>query len=174
MTDATQRAPGYARKHIIDLDLVERIYDKDDKEYSDDLQEIAAISIFEAWWTKKLDEPEYDEYMDILERLRAEYHQLDEDLHDQFQKKKDFIEGKREEKKRLRDADASVARAGGSMGADEGWDSVDVQPAAVTVGGSWNSTQVDGTAELGDDDWNVAGVVTSTEGNDAWGTSGGW
>lgn len=151
-----QRAPGYARKHIIDLDLVERIYDQNDKEYQDDLQEIAAISIFEAWWTKKLDEPAYEEYMSFLEQMRIEYPKLDEDLHDQFQKKKDFIEGKREEKKRFRDAEASVGRAA----ADEGWDSVDVKPTAVTAGGEWGSEQVDGAAEAGGDDWNNAGADT--------------
>ncbi|ROW07243.1 hypothetical protein VMCG_03820 [Cytospora schulzeri] len=162
-----KRAPTYARKHIIDLDLVERIYDKNDKEYPDDLQEIAAMSIFEAWWTKKLDEPEFDEYMSFLEQMRAEYPKLDEDLRDQFQKKKEFIEGKRDEKKRLRDAEASTALAG----ADEGWASASVEPAAVTVGGGWDSAQVDGAAEAGGNDWNNTGDGTSLEANtgNTWG-----
>lgn len=173
-----KRGPSYARKHIIDLDLVERIYDQNDKEYPDDLQEIAAISIFEAWWTKKLDEPEYDEYMSFLEQMRAEYPKLDENLHDQFQKKKDFIEGKRDEKKHLRDAEASAALAGGGMGANEGWATVDVQPAAITAGGGWDSVQVDGAAETGGNDWNNAGADASAGGsiNNAWGgiSSGAW
>lgn len=135
MADATQRAPVYARKHLIDLDIVERIYDENDKGYTDDLQEIAAISIFEAWWTKKLDEPEHDEYMGFLEQMRAEYPKLDEDLRTQFQKKKDFIEGKREEKKRLRDSEASAPLTDGAMGVGKGWDMVDAQPVAVAAGG---------------------------------------
>ncbi|ROW15610.1 hypothetical protein VPNG_02204 [Cytospora leucostoma] len=130
-----KRAPVYARKHLIDLDTAERIYDENDKEYTNDLQEIAAISIFEAWWTKKLDEPEYDEYMGFLEQMRAEYPKLDEDLRTQFQKKKDFIEGKREEKKRLRAAEASAPLTDGAMGVGEGWDTADAQPVAVAAGG---------------------------------------
>lgn len=176
VTDEFQRAPGYARKHIIDLDLVERIYDQTDLEYPDDLQEIAAISIFEAWWTKKLDEPEYDEYVSFLEQMRIDYPKLDEDLRNQFQKKKEFIEGKREEKKRLRDAEASAALTSGGMGADEGWDSVDVQPAAVTAGGGWDSQQMDGAADAGGDDWNDAGADTSAKGtiDNAWVGAGTW
>ncbi|KUI72282.1 hypothetical protein VM1G_07742 [Cytospora mali] len=164
-----KRGPSYARKHLIDLDIVERIYDENDKEYTDDLREIAAISIFEAWWTKKLDESEYDEYMSFLEQMRVEFPKLDEDLRVQFQKKKDFIEGKRDEKKRLRDTEASAALAG----VDEGWDSVDVQPAAIAVGGGWDSTEVDGAAEAGGNDWNNAGVATSAEQdtNQMWGST---
>lgn len=162
MTDAIQRAPGYARKHIIDLDLVERIHDKNDKEYTDDLQEIAAISIFEAWWTKKLDEPEYDEYMDFLEQMRAEFPKLDEDLHSQFQKKKDFIEGKRDEKKRLRDAEANAALAGGGLDADNGWGTFGVQPVAVTADDGWSPQQVDGTAQARGYSWDNAGTTDTT------------
>lgn len=116
--------------------------------------------------------------MSFLEQMRAEYPKLDENLHDQFQKKKDFIEGKRDEKKHLRDAEASAALAGGDMGANEGWATVDVQPAAITAGGGWDSLQVDGAAETGGNDWNNAGTDASAGGssNNAWGgiSSGAW
>lgn len=130
------------------MDRVKKIYNPDDQEYNDDLQEIAAISIFEAWWIRILDQPEFDMYESCLKQQRVELPKLDEDLHDQFNKKKEFVLGKREEKKRLRDAEASAALSGGGLGADQGWDSAAVLPTAVTAGdgAGWNDAEADAAA----------------------------
>lgn len=160
----TQRAPGYARKHLIDLGFAERIYASEtDDELTADLREAAAISIFEAWWTRKLDEPEYDQYMSFLEQMRVEYPQLDEDLHKQFNKKKEFIESKREEKKRAR-----AAEGAGGFGA--GFDAVNNGAAAD---GGWETGAVDvadGASDAGDG-WNQAVALVTDDGPAAWETA---
>lgn len=157
----TQRAPGYARKHLISLGVVERLYTSEtNDELAADLREAAAISIFEAWWTRKLDEPEFDQYMSFLEQMRVEYPQLDEDLHEQFNKKKEYIEGKREEKKRARAAEGNGSAGGfdaANGAADGGWDSATVD---VTDG-----------AEDNGDGWNQAAALITTEGPAAWETA---
>lgn len=95
--------------------------------------------------------------MSFLEQMRVDYSQLDEDLHEQFNKKKEYIEGKREEKKRAR-AEASGApgfdAANGS--ADGGWDNASVGVA-------------DGAGDAGDG-WNQAAALVTTEGADSWET----
>ncbi|POS73242.1 hypothetical protein DHEL01_v208368 [Diaporthe helianthi] len=152
----TQRAPGYARKHLIDLGFVERIYGSDNKEeLTSDLREAAAISIFEAWWTRKLDEPEYDQYMSFLEQMRVDYPKLDEDLHEQFDKKKEYIEGKREEKKRAR------AEGAGQTGLDA---------ASGRADGGWDTAAVDVKEGAGDagDEWNQAAALVTTESPAVW------
>lgn len=154
----SQRAPGLARKHIIDLGFVERVYSSDSgDDLTSDLREAAAISIFEAWWTYKLEDPESDQYVSWLEQMRSEYSQLDEDLHEQFNKKKEFIEGKREERKRARNAEFSVPAV------DDGFDN----PNGPTDGG-WDS--VDGAGDAGDagDGWSQAAAMVSNEGGADW------
>lgn len=82
--------------------------------------------------------------------MRINYPQLDEDLHEQFNKKKDFIEGKREERKRARDAEGSAPAV------DTGFDTLD----APTDGG-WDA--VNGAGDAGDG-WNKAAAMVSNEG----------
>ncbi|KKY36242.1 hypothetical protein UCDDA912_g03786 [Diaporthe ampelina] len=154
-TGLKKRAAGYARKHIIDLRLVKRIYSSEVGDHlTSDLREVAAISIFEAWWTHKLDDPEFDEYVSELEQMRVDVPKLDEDLHEQFIKKKEFIAGKREERKRARDAEFSAAPV------DNGFDN----PHGPTDGG-WDS--VDGAGDAGDG-WNQAAAVVTNEGAADW------
>lgn len=151
----SQRAPGCARKHLIDLGFVERIYNSETgDDLTSDLREAAAMSIFEAWWTYKLDASEYDQYVSWLEQMRIDYPQLDEDLHEQFNKKKEFIEGKREERKRARAAESSAPAA------DNGFDNPD-----APADGGWDS--VDGTVDAVDG-WNQAAAMVSNEGGADW------
>ncbi|CAN8105171.1 unnamed protein product [Discula destructiva] len=92
----------YARQHLITIENVEIIYDENDKEYIEDsesLREAAAASIFEAWWLRILDQPEYDDYCSYIEQLRVEFPKLDEDLNKRFDAKKEYIEKKRDEKR---------------------------------------------------------------------------
>lgn len=82
--------------------------------------------------------------------MRIDYPQLDEDLHEQFNKKKEFIEGKREERKRARDAESSAPPV------DTGFDNPD-----APIDGGWDS--VDGAGD-GGDGWNQAAAMVSNEG----------
>lgn len=102
-------AMKYARHSLIDICHVILIYDDSEgnKEYlggggTDALREAAAASIFEAWWSRTLDEPEYDEYCSHLEQLRAKFPKLDEDLNKRFDDKMAYINQKREEKREAR------------------------------------------------------------------------
>ncbi|KAI3393733.1 hypothetical protein diail_3779 [Diaporthe ilicicola] len=151
-----KRIPGYARKHLIDLAVVERIYSNENSEYDDELREIAAISIFEAWWNYKLDDAEFDEYMARLAEMRVEYPQLDADLHQQFDRKKDFIEGKREERKRNRDGEGSAPYNTNGFN----------NPGGAVVVGAWDS--MDGAAEASGDGWNQAAAKMTAEGGIDW------
>lgn len=92
----------YARKALIESDYVERLYNDAHPQYLGDepaLQEAAAASIFEAWWTRKLDEPKHNDFCSFLEQMRGYFPKLDDDLNGRFEEKKAFIEQKREERK---------------------------------------------------------------------------
>lgn len=94
--------------------------------------------------------------------MRIDYPQLDEDLHEQFNKKKEYIEGKREERKRARKAEFSAPDA-----VDSGFDN----PNGPTDGGGWDS--VNGAGEAGDagdagDGWNQAAAMVTAEEVPSW------
>lgn len=86
--------------------------------------------------------------------MRVDYPQLDEDLHKQFNKKKEYIEGKRDERKRARDAeihgppvDTGFDNPDGPT--DGGWDSVDGAGGAADPGDGWNQAAAMMSAETG-------------------------
>lgn len=148
----------YARKNLIDIDYVGRLYDTSEPYCDGDirpLQEAAAASIFEAWWTRQLDEPEFDEYASYVEQLRAEFDQLDQDLNARFDEKKGFIEKKREERRTKGSVVPAVSDFGAVVGdgADGGWGT------AATV------------AAAGQDEWAAGGANGANGGEDL--TSGG-
>lgn len=89
--------------------------------------------------------------------MRVDYPQLDEDLHEQFNKKKEYIEGKREERKRARNAEINGPPV------DTGFDNPD-----GPADGGWDS--VDGAGDAGDagDGWNQAAAMMSNEGGADW------
>lgn len=88
----------YARKSLIGIKYVERLYDATHALYTGDpiLQEAGAASIFEAFWTRQLEEAEYDDYCSFLEQMRAEFPKLDDDLNACFDEKKAFLQSKSE------------------------------------------------------------------------------
>lgn len=155
----------YARKALIAWEYVERLYDQDNDLYIGDpiLQEAAAASIFEAWWTHQLDQPEMDEYCSILEQMRAKFPKLDEDLNGRFDEKKAFIEKKREERK-------NAQRGGGDMGNRYGSGGNHSNEHDNTNGadGGWG----DAAATAGDvaDEWGTSGKLDN--GDAGWGNSG--
>lgn len=160
-------AMKYARKALIGWEYVERLYDQDNDLYIDDptLQEAAAASIFEAWWTHQLDDPELDEYCSFLEQMRVEFPKLDEDLNGRFAEKKAFIEKKREERKnpQLRgdgagdrygsgDKHGNGNDQGSTNGADGGWGNA----AAATAGDAadeWGTSGEQHKLDTGDSGW---------------------
>lgn len=153
----------YARKNLIDIDYVARLYDTSDPDYEDAdrlLQEAAAASIFEAWWTRQLDEPKFDEYSSHVEQLRVEFEQLDKDLNARFHEKQDFIEKKREERRAKVSAVPVVPDVGAvSDGADGGWGTAATEAAA------------------GQDEWAADGAnggEDQTSSTWATGNNGGW
>lgn len=94
--------------------------------------------------------------------MRVDYPQLDEDLHEQFNKKKEYIEGKRQEKIRARaeasalSVDTGFDKLNGSSGG--GWDSVDT---AVDTGDGWNQAAAMMTTD-GTGDWDKTAEETSS------------
>lgn len=117
-----KQAIKYARKSLIDYEYIEMLYDENHPNYIGDstLQEAGAASIFEAWWTRVLDKPEYDDYCSFLEQMRVKFPKLDEDLNGRFEEKKSFIEQKRAERKAERAAGAQNGGGGGGGGSSDG------------------------------------------------------
>lgn len=167
----------YARKALISWEYIERLYDEDNDLYIGDpaLQEAAAASIFEAWWTHQLDEPELDEYCSFLEQMRAEFPKLDEDLNGRFDEKKAFIEKKREERKNAQRGSGGKGNSHGSgnhgndysnnNGVDGGWGD-----AAATAGDATGEWGTSGKPGLGHADRGSSGEDQTNE----WATAGGW
>lgn len=156
----------YARKNLIDIDYVARLYDTadDDDDGADrPLQEAAAASIFEAWWTRQLDDPEFDEYCSHVEQLRVEFEQLDHDLNARFEEKKDFMGKKREERRNAAKAGYNpiITDVGRNGGADGGWGTAATE--ASVAEGEW--------AAGGGDDYDANGGDAQT--SSGWGTGGG-
>lgn len=103
-----------SRKAIIPLDLVRQIFDSFSPLNALGLQEVAATSIFEAWYTWKLEEDCYDEYMYELTDLRDGIPELDQCLHEAVEKKDAWIKERREKKRREREeAETSTGEHGG-------------------------------------------------------------
>lgn len=137
-----KRAVGYARKNLLDLDLVAKIYDEEDEDYGGlGLEEAASTSIFEAWWNKTLDADEYTEYCNRLADMRIENPILDGDLHTAVKKKEAFIEQRKAEKKAEREAAAAGVGFNG-VGFDNGGQGAgafDPPVETVEITGDWDT-----------------------------------
>ena len=130
------------------------------------LREIAAHSIFWAWWNKdgKLgrEDDESGDDLAILDNLRKEYLQLDDDLHKKCEQNEVDVrarwKSKQEEKNNQESAGTGVGWAGdegysGSgtvSGAGAGWDEGD---APVAASGGWDNADGGGD-DYGDGDHN--------------------
>ncbi|KIY03436.1 uncharacterized protein Z520_00127 [Fonsecaea multimorphosa CBS 102226] len=98
-----KRMSGIARKRLMSWDEVEWFYTTpllavlpNDKEKA--VREVAATSVFWAWWNGKLDENETPEEMMTLSVLRQENSKLDQDLHDWCERNEAEVRKKWEEK----------------------------------------------------------------------------
>lgn len=159
-------ARKYARKELISLEYVERIYDPNNSDSFGEnevvLQEAAAASIFEAWWAGKLDDPYYDEYCMYLGQMRAEFPKLDEDINARYKDKVEFKQKQREER-RAGKSNGNTGNGAVDGAADGGYGPADGQD------GGWGDAAV-GTEQNGTGEWGAG----SGGGTGDWGNSGGW
>lgn len=185
-------ARKYARKALIELDYVARIYDVDNADSFGEneaiLQEAAATSIFEAWWSGVLDDEKYDEYCMYVEQMRVKFPKLDEDINARLKDKVEFIEKKREERRAGKTNNGGVDGAadggyGPTNGPDGGWGNAAVGT-GETITGEWAAGDSGGTgaaaSSTGDGEWSATAEgggepATATEEGSGWGNSGcGW
>ncbi|PSR92309.1 hypothetical protein BD289DRAFT_481063 [Coniella lustricola] len=97
-----KRAIKHARKSLIGLDYVDAVFDENHSMYlgpSPALEEAVCASIFEAWWSRTLDAPDYQSYSVGVEELREMYPKLNDGLNECFESKKTYIEQKKTERK---------------------------------------------------------------------------
>jgi hypothetical protein len=137
-----KRMTAIARKQLMTWDEVDWFYETafpstlpQEKEAA--LRGVAAASIFWGWWAAKLDSEETPGEMCILDEMRHENKQLDDDLHAWCERNEKDVRRKWEEK-----AKAKKYGQGSNGGGDgEGWD----QPADTTEGntGGWDNMVAD-------------------------------
>lgn len=147
-------AMKYARRSLISTDNLDLVYGEHLMDFlgpSEHLRDAAAASVFECWWNKVLDEPQYNTYCSFLEQMRVKYPQLDEDLNKRFDDKKAYVEQKREEKLQARAAGGGGGggRGGRSGGKTENFhptSSAADYPEATGPDGGWG----DAAAAVGD------------------------
>lgn len=153
----------YARKSLIDTEHIVLIHDETADEYlgeSEPLREAAAASVFEAWWSRVLDEPEYDEYCSYLEQLRVKFPKLDEDINKRFDDKQEYIKKKREEKRQAR-VNGGVD---GGPHKNDGFQASSVAdyPEATGPDGGWgDATATAAVTDARVDEWGAVGGRTA-------------
>ncbi|EXJ82998.1 hypothetical protein A1O3_06815 [Capronia epimyces CBS 606.96] len=139
----TKRMHGIARKVLMSWEEVEWFYKSPSlKASGDSVREVAAASIFWAWWTRKLDDDETPDDMMFLDVLRQEIPKLDQDLHAWCERNEQEIRKKWELKKNGRAAENAAAdgiendefASGGGGG---GWD--DDASTTAAGGGNWDA-----------------------------------
>lgn len=88
------------------------------------VREVAAASVFWAWWNFKLDENETPEDMMILSALRDKIKKLDQDLHDMCEKNEEQVRAKWEEKRKAKEGEGELGgdTSGSGGGTGGGWD----------------------------------------------------
>jgi len=110
-----------ARKVLMSWGEVEFFY-YNNNHVDSGLRDVAAASIFWAWWTGKLDENETPQQMMFLDRLRKANPALDKDLHDLCAKNEADLRKKWAEANAKRDngdgACGENGPVGGAAGAD--------------------------------------------------------
>lgn len=148
-----KRLHGCARKRLMPLDQVRNFYDASSEVHNLGLKDIACASVFNAWWDARLDESVNPELMEELYDMRQENQELDQDLHDACQTRREEVEKKWAEKKAKREAERAEQAAdgagwnGGNL-QDQGHSSNEQQwdaDANATTAGDWSSAANDTT-----------------------------
>ncbi|EXJ56902.1 hypothetical protein A1O7_07246 [Cladophialophora yegresii CBS 114405] len=168
-----KRMTAIARKQLITWDEVHWFYETafpstmpQEKEAA--FRGVAAASIFWGWWSAKLDSDETPEEMRVLDVMRLENKQLDDDLHAWCERNEVDVRRKWGEKSKAKKYGAQTANDGDN-GAGAGWD----QPAATAEGnnGGWDNAVAEDGASAG---WDVAAphpansaAATTSRGNGA-------
>ncbi|KAG9768628.1 hypothetical protein ABEF93_000472 [Exophiala dermatitidis] len=158
----TKRMQAIARKVLMSWDEVEWFYKSPAlNACGDSVREVAAASIFWAWWNHKLNDEDTPDDMKFLDVLRKEIPKLDKDLHDWCARHEQEVRQKWEDKK-----NGKVAETGGddgftSGGVGGGWNET---PSTARIGGGWD--EVPSAATAGGD-WDQAPAAAADVG-------GGW
>lgn len=159
---------GIARKVLMSWEEVEWFYSSPSlKACGDPVREVAAASVFWAWWTHKLDDDETPDDMKFLDVLRREIPKLDQDLHDWCERNEQEVRKKWEDKKNGR---AAAESAGGDRfgtdglasggGGGTGWN--EAPTASAAIGGGWDETPSSAAAKGGDWDTGDSFVAQDT------------
>lgn len=151
-----------ARDYLIDLPTVSRIFDSGNAEVYDlGLQEVAAASIFSHWYDYKLEDPEFDDYMEELTEMRKNIVELDDALHKALEDKDAWLKNKRQER---RDKQAEEAASGSGWGNTDG---DNAEASGFGVDSSWgNAAEASGSG--GNGDWADTTEVPAISGGDDW------
>lgn len=140
----TKRMQGIARKVLMSWDEVEWFYTSPAlNNCKDSLREVAAASVFWAWWNAVLNEEDTPEDMDVLEEMRVNIPKLDDDLHDWCERNETEVRKKWEEKKTKKESCVSD-----DAGAFQGWDTIGIGKNAARGGdggggGIWDTGDTD-------------------------------
>ncbi|KAK5951858.1 hypothetical protein OHC33_007151 [Knufia fluminis] len=143
-----------ARDHLIDLETVRRAYDTGDDVFNElDIREVCVKSIFEHWYSWKLDgddEAKVD-YMCTLYDMRQDIPVLNDELNKAYEDKNQWLKDMRKKRQEARDQENNDEAAAGT-GAGDGNDGWADQNTGATGGGddSWMN-QAAGTSGGGDD-----------------------
>ena len=162
----------------------EDVYADEDAEV---VQKIAAATVFYSWWNGKIDSEDTPLDMEILAELREDYPQLDQDLKEEFEDQKRFLDERRKKRDEERagttgggggwgDSGDTATGGGGGWGGDTntaaagGWDDAGNTGAAA---GGWDDSGGGGDgAAAATGDWNDAPATGDGGGGDAWDQGG--
>ncbi|KIW10491.1 hypothetical protein PV08_11455 [Exophiala spinifera] len=137
----TKRMQGIARKVLMSWKEVEWFYTSPAlNNCKDSLREVAAASVFWAWWNSVLNEEDTPEELDTLEELRSRIPKLDGDLHDWCERNEAEVKKKWEEKKKAR-KDPNVSNDPEDF---KGWDTIGIgkTPAGSGEGGGFDTGDI--------------------------------
>jgi hypothetical protein len=184
-----KRMLGIARKVLMSWEEVEWFYTTSTLNACNDaLREVAAASVFWAWWSGRLDEQENPEDMMTLDVLRRDIPKLDQDLHDWCERNEQEVRKKWDDKKKAKEAERNglAATDGGGGGWDNsnnnntadgtgahgggGWDTAPTT--GVGAGSTWDTGNTSAPTNGGGGGWDHDNALTSTAGNIAAGGTG--
>ncbi|EXJ87788.1 hypothetical protein A1O1_04715 [Capronia coronata CBS 617.96] len=154
----TKRMQAIARRVLMSWDEVEWFYNSPAlRACGDSVREVAAASIFWAWWNRKLDDEETPDDMMFLDVLRQEISKLNDDLHNWCDRNEQAIRAKWEEKKNGRAAETAGADSFQndgltSRGVGGGWDDTAASPTGAGAGsGGWDDENSPPAAKASND-----------------------
>lgn len=155
-----------ARKQLMTMTEVEWFYKTPLKGMPEEkqlaLREVAATSVFWAWWNGKLDSNDTPEEMMTLSVLRQENIKLDHDLHDWCERNEREVRRKWEEKDRAK-------KYGGQTNENETGDGFPNTDGGGGLGSGWDQTPTTSAGVVGD--WEQSPEADGNNNGNAWDAS---